>query len=122
MHYDTMIKTAQWILVSAFFVFGCWSLFYANATMEPDTLILSVFSWGTAFIMSVFLLKLKRNTAFASMMLWGVSAFLSQKAYLPLWIYVYTGFRLSTYGHFYSWMFLIIFFCAPIMYFVIRRN
>lgn len=118
---ENLAKALKWYLISLGFIGGCWGVYMVQLLPHPRTLIISVFSWGGAFLLSFASLKLNRNLLFASALLWGTSAYFSQARYIPTWLYYGTGLNLFPWDYYRIWAAVIFVVCVPIMVFMFKK-
>ena len=109
-------RSLKWYVLSLFFIVGCWGMYRANLQQDIKFLGATVFGWGAAYILSLLIVKLNRETAIGSLIVWGILLFIAQVQYVPMWLYVSTGFDVTVFLNFYMvWGALVFVLGVPAM-------
>lgn len=108
-------RSLKWFVLSIFFVIGAWGVFHANLTGDIKYMGAVVFGWGIAYIKSLLIVKLNRETAIGSLIVWGMTCFLTQTAYVPTWVYSLTDYNLLQHNFFMVWLGMVFILGVPAM-------
>lgn len=98
-------------------VLGFMCLYWADQGSTIRPVGVSILSFGLAFILGAFWLRMRRPGLVASIGVLIVTAFLAQTQYAPLYFYVLTGERLP-FEYMGTWMSLVALVGLPLMIWV----
>ena len=98
---EYFIKALKWYSIVLFFILGAGLLFYADRYQDIRPVFPAVLCFGAGVILTVIWKDISGKLVFVSMFLVMALCYIAQVQYVPVWLYVYTGYSLQ-------WPFLLL--------------